>query len=186
MTNETVTDAEIHELLDNSGDLPTFHPILQVWREVLKNARGELTAKVTPSWANKVVSSYQGVTYADMVDYRDSFFTKLIMLLDILEMEIASDEDCLSYITPEEDVLHNSYHYRNLLMQWQLQLLQWELEWETTSPTAAVEIAAISEIHKIIFGPTGITQYLDNIKFEFDEADQAELAEALTQLKEGQ
>lgn len=186
MTNETVSDAEIIELLDRNGEAPTFHPILQVWREVLSNARGELTAKVTPSWANKVVSSYQGVEYANMVDYRDSFFTKLIQLLDILEMEIDSDPDCLSYITPEEDVEHNSHHYRNLLMQWQLALLQWELDWETTSPNAATEIAAISEVHKIFFGPTGITQYLDNIKFEFDEQDQAELAEALQQLKEGQ
>lgn len=179
-----VTDESIQELLDGA-QAPSFHPILQVWREVLAPAKYEMHAKVTPQWATRIVGSYTGLAFSDMETFRDIYFGKIAQLCEVLEAEIATDDECLSYTTPEEDVEHNSEHYRNLLRDWQLAFLEWELDWETTSPEAAIEIAAISEIHKMFFGPTGLTAFLDNIKFEFTEADQAELVSALNGLKEG-
>lgn len=178
--------ADLQQLGITDGDVPTYHPILEVWREVLKPARAEASAKVTPTWANRIVTSYTGITYADMENYRNTYFQMLLKLADILDETIASDEECLNYETPEEDVEHNSTHYRTLLTEWQVQLLRWEMDWECTAEDAAVKIAALSEIHKTVFGPTGITAFLDNIKFQFTEADQAELGAALEAVKEGQ
>jgi hypothetical protein len=183
-----ITDAEIEEFIDHGGeapDGPSFHTILEVWREVLKPAAGQATEPVTPAWANRIIASYQGVTYADMVRYQESYFGKIGELVQLLLDEIASDEECLNHLSPEEDAEHNAHHYKNLLLQWQLAITQWELDWDTLSPDAAIEVAAISEVHKMFFGQTGLTQFLDNIQLEFTEADQAQLAEALQALRDG-
>lgn len=163
----------------------TFHPILMVWREILKPARDELDARITPQWASRIVASYRDVAYADMPMMRDLYYGKIIELLEILDAEIATDDECLKYTSPEEDVEHNSRHYKNLLRDWQMRFLSWEMAWDCTSGVAGVELAAISEVHKAFFGETGVTQYLDNIKFQYTEADQRELADALEVLKEG-
>jgi hypothetical protein len=178
--------ADLEELGVGPGNPEaTFHPILMIWREVLKPARAELTAKITPQWATRVVGAYTEMRYADMPYFRDFYFTKLLQLADILDIEIATDDDCLTYATPEEDAVENATHYKNLLLQWQLAVLQWEMDWETTDEHAAVELAAISEVHKMFFGQTGLTAFLENIGFEFTEGDQQELGEALEEFRGG-
>jgi hypothetical protein len=175
--------SDLEELGVMPGQDATFHPILEVWREVLKPARDELDAKVTPQWANRIVGSYAEMRYADMVQFQRRYYGKIIELLDVLDEEIASDEDCLTYSDPEEDAKENAHHYKNLLLQWQLAILQWELDWDTADALASVEIAAISEVHKMFFGQTGITAFLENIGFEFTEDDQQALGEALAEFK---
>ena len=195
MTEENVTlteqdEADIHRLYNEPDGVepPNFHPVLQVWLEVLKVAESESEIPVSPQWASKMVGSYAGVTFPDCLELHDRFFAKLIQLRDILAREIANDDDCLTYTTPEEDALENALHYKNLLMLWQMAVLQWELDWDCADPMAAVELAAISEVHKIFFGngaQPGMTAYLDNIRFEFNDDDQADLASALEGLKAG-
>lgn len=174
------------EKLLAEGNPPEFHPVLEVWREVLKPATELAKEKVTPQWASKMVATYPRVEFADMELMQHLYFAKIGELAEILDAEIATDKDCLTYRTPEEDVEENSDHYKNLLRDWQLAFLQWEMDWETTSPTAPVELAAISEVHKMFFGQTGLTAYLDNIKFEFTEEDQQSLAQALMDLRDPQ
>lgn len=163
----------------------TYHPILMVWREILKPAAGEAGKKVTPQYASRIVASYQGVTFGDMNEMQARYYAKIIELSNMLDAEIASDDECLLYTSPEEDVEHNSQHYKNLLRDWQVRVMEWELAWDCADPYAGVELAAISEVHKAFFGPTGLTQFLDNIKLEYTEADQAEMAAILEGMKEG-
>lgn len=161
-----------------------FHPILMVWREILKPAHDELGKRITPQWASRIVASYQDVSFTDMLDMRDRYYGKILELLAMVDAEIASDPDCLTYTTPEEDVAENSEHYKNLLRDWQVAFVKWEIEWDCTDPKAGVELAAISEVHKAFFGQSGLTQFLDNIRFIYTEEDQAELAGVLEALKE--
>lgn len=176
-------EKDLQKLLEE-GKAPEFHPVLEVWQEVLRPAADLADEKVTPQWASKMVAMYPRLEFGDMNDMQRRYFTKLEELGQILATEISSDTDCLSWSTPEADATENGKHYRNLLRDWQLQFLQWELDWDTTDPQAAVELAAISEVHKMFFSETGITAYLDNIKFEYTEADQRELAEALAELRD--
>jgi hypothetical protein len=178
--------ADLKELGVTGGDAPTFHTILEVWREVLAPAYDQLSVKVTPQWASKMVQSYPELKFADCTALQESYFGKLIDLLDIIKAEIATDDECLTYSTPEEDVENNSGHYLEVLTQWQLTFLGWELAWSCEDEDAAVELAAISETHKAIFGDLGMTQFLDNIKFEFTDADSAALAEKLQALRNGE
>jgi hypothetical protein len=182
----TDKDQEDLQKLLEEGVEPEFHTVLEVWREVLSNGPELSKEKVTPQWATKIVSGYPGITFADMEDVQARYFGKIAELANVLDLEIKSDKDCLTYSTFEEDRVENSHHYKNLLRDWQLSFLQWELDWSTISHDAAVELAAISEVHKMFFGPTGLTAYLDNIQFEFTEQDQQDLAEALMELRDGQ
>lgn len=168
------------------GEMPSFHTVLEVWREVLKPAAEEGAKKPTPQWCNRMVSTYTGLRFADMYELRDRYFGKIDELLEILKFEISTDPDCLSYATPEEDATENSAHYKNLLLSWQQAVLQWELDWDCTDEGAEVELAAVSEVHKMFFGQTGLTAFLDNIKFEYTEADQQQLAEALQEQQRGE
>ena len=185
-TGEPFTDDEIRDFMERGPEAPSFHPVLEVWREVLRPAATEATTKVTPQWASRIIQSYPQIQFADMNAVRDSYFGKILQLAKVLDLEIEEDDECLGYTTPEEDVEHNAHHYKNLLLNWQLAFLQWELDWDCTDDHAAVELAAISEVHKMFFGQNGITAFLDNIKFEFTESDSAYLAEALQELKDGQ
>lgn len=178
-TQDELDLAKLHALPGGELPEPTWHSVLEVWRESLRPAADEATKPITPKWASKIVSTYQGVGFADMVYFRDQYFAKIQLMLQILLDEIDTDDECLKITSPEEDVAANSQHYRNVIQAWNLELHSWELDWDTTSPHAAVDIAVITEVYHMFFGPMSLTNYLDNIKFEFTEADQEALRQAL-------
>lgn len=187
MTDETPVElteqdtADIHRLYAEPDGVepPQFHTVLEVWREVLKPIESERQANITPQWATRIVQSFADLHYNDMPEFQRRYFDKLTQFQDILLQEIAGDDECLNYDEPAEDVEHNAHHYKNVMMLWQMALLQWELDWDTSDPAAALELAAISEVHKMFFGQTGMTAYLDNIGLQFNDDDQAELLGAL-------
>lgn len=175
----------LHLFGEDDGKPNVFRPILYIWREVLAPAGDELEVKPTPQWCSRIVASYPLISYVDMYTYRDLYYSRIKRLGEILDKEIESDEECLTYTTPAEDVEHNSGHYKSVLTDWQLEFLGWEMDWDCLHADSAIDLATISEIHKMFFGDTGLTAYLENIQFEFTEADQAELAQVLTDRRDG-
>lgn len=173
----------------NEGGQPSFpepevfHPILRIWREVLEPAAEEAKKVVTPQWAARTCAQYMQLTFADMNAFRDRYYDKIEQLRQVLLAEIASDDECLNTTSPEEDKEQNSQHYKALLSDWQKIFLQWELDWRCTDDDAAVELAAVSEVHKMFFSQEGICAYLDNIQLEYTEADQQALAVELEAMK---
>jgi hypothetical protein len=178
----TITDDEIQEFIEGS-EPPKYHTILQVWREVLRPAADEAKKRITPQWANRIVTSYTGVSFGDMADFKDLYFGKIMELDQVLLAEIEADDECLNAATPEEDVEQNTFHYINVLTDWQKTFLSWELDWDCTHPDAALELAAIAEVHKMFFEQTGLVALLDQIKFEFTDADREQLAAELEDLR---
>jgi hypothetical protein len=173
------------EALNAEEDVPPYHTILESWREVLRPAAKEGDKRPTPQWCNKLVASYIGLTYADMYNFRDLFFSRIGKLLEILEGVIDSDDECLHYTSAEEDRAENAKHYKEILKLWQLEILRWELDWDCLNPDAAADLASISEVHKMFFeAGMGLVQWLENIQLNFTEADQTELALALKGLQE--
>lgn len=188
MTEMTQQDLDDLAKLNAPADLaeaPSYHPILQIWRELLQHADAELLKAPTPQWSTRMLARYPGLEYADMIAVRDRYFGLIIDLRKVLDAVISTDADCLTYGSPEEDVEENSALYFQVLLDWQKTFLLEELEWNCTDPDAAARVAALSEVHEMFFGQTGLTQYLDNIRFEFTEADQAVLAEELNELRAG-
>jgi len=183
-----VTDATLPEfdtvqdILDEAEKVQ-FHTILEVWREVLKPAQTERTKPITPQWANRICTTYREINFADMLEFRDRYFDKIAELLGILVAEIESDDECLKFTTPEEDVEFNSHHYLNILINWQKTFLGWELEWDCADPDAGVELGSISEVHRMFFDQNGLVALLDQIKFEFTDDDRDLLAGELESLR---
>ena len=162
-------------------DAPPYHTMLEVWRAVLDPARhGPLrTEPITPQWATSIVATYAGVSFADTVAVRDQIHDMIDRLGAALDEEIASDPECLTRTTPELDATENAHHYRSLLRKWQTEFLIAELAWVPTDPYAAVQLAVLSEVHKMFFGDNSLTAHLETIKFQFTEDDQRELHQAL-------
>lgn len=182
--SEEVVQGEVIDFPSSEAlEKAEYHTILEVWVEVLKHARTEKDAAITPGWANRICTSYQQITFKDVPAFQQQYFGNVIQLFEILEQEIEGDDKCLKRTEAKEDAEENGHHYKNLIMQWQLAILQWELEWDCASESAAVELAAIAEAQKMFFGEVGILGYLDNIGFEFTDADQELLGEALGELQ---
>jgi hypothetical protein len=165
---------------------PKHHTVLETWTAVLAPAKEDSTSKIAPQYATNMVAQYPGVGFAEMPAFRDIYFERILTLEEILRLEVESDPECLQRDSAAEDLKYNADHYKNILMQWQLQFLQWELDWDTTDEMAGVHLGALSEVHKMFFGANGLVAYLTSINFdaEYTEADQAALVEALNELKE--
>lgn len=184
MSEEVQEDELTVEDILSEAEGIAYHTVLELWREVLKPATREASMKITPQWATRICSAYREINYADMINFRDDYFARITNLADILDVEIATDDECLNLNSAEEDVEHNSHHYLNLLVDWQKQFLSWELEWEPTDTYAAIEIASIAEVHRMFFDNTGLTSLLDSINFEVSDADRDMLATALQELRD--
>lgn len=168
-------------------EAPTWHTVLQVWRDVLASGPKERAKSPSPQWVNRIANSFKEMTYAKFNEFATRYFDKLDAITAILLEEIDTDEECLHWDTPELDVEHNSRHYKNLLLRWQEMFMGWEIAWDPSDEHAVEEIAAISESYTMLFGTPnaqGMTAYLDNIKFELTEADQAEIRDNLNNLRE--
>lgn len=156
-----------------------YNPVLRIWKEVLSDDNLDHGARVTIPWSNAVIGKYNGMSFALMPAFVERYIEIMRSLADELREEIASDDDCLDWHTVDEDIEENGGHYRALLTTWQKKILLWETAWDCTHADAAAHVAALGEASAFFFGENGLTGHLSTIGFEFTEADQAALAEAL-------
>jgi len=185
MTDQPMIDQPINDVSPADLDIDApFNPILRVWSEVLKPARDVAGDQITPQWASRITAKYQELTFADMPDFRDRYFAKIAELEGVLHAVIEADEECLNQATPEEDAEYNSDNYITVLTQWQVTVLGWEMDWNCQYPSAAAELAAISEVHTMFFGEVGLTSLLDQINFEFTDMHRDALGLALLNYKQ--
>ena len=179
----TVKDEEDLAKLNDASDVTTYNPILKVWRAILEPAEdGLLNDPITPMWATRITSSYREVNFKDMGEVKERYYNKLVELRNIVDEIIASDDECLNVLSAEEDLEHNAAHYRRALLDWQLAIVKWEVEWDYPDPNAGAEIAAISEVQQMFFGSQqrqGITAYLESINLELTDDDRQSMAEAI-------
>lgn len=187
MTEQDIEDLKAlntEDSLTDLGDGPSFHTVLQVWREVLKPALEERKKKATPQWATRICASYKEIYYADFADFKDRYYDKIEELYQMLLDVIDSDPECLNQETPAEDVEHNTVHYKTLIRDWQLKFLEWELAWSPDIKQPAIELAAIGEVHRMFLGDQGLLPFLESIQFQFTDEDREQLASDLEALRE--
>ncbi len=192
MTDQTVP-LEIIETIEIDENLPpepeapkaSYHTLLEVWRAVLAPARnGMQDQPISPQWATRMVQNYPQIAFHDTPGINTLFFHIVGELAQILDDEIATDDQCLKWSAAEEDVANNSGHYKELLISWQSHMLRRELEWDARDPDAPVMLAALSEVHNMFFGDKGLVGHLDSIKFQYTEADQQVLTNVLAEVRE--
>lgn len=192
-TSQLESQLTVQDILDTpEGDIPSevvaegpYHTILEVWSTIVGAAPSEAEKRITPQWATRMAAKHTGITVQDAGLLQDYYFGYILDLAKILQFEIEQDDECLNMASAQEDVEHNSLHYKNILITWQKQFLQWEIEWTYSDADAAIQVAALSEVHSMFFSPEGVTGLLDQINFEFTDTDrdllQQELQEILDQ-----
>lgn len=173
---------DVSELTEGGHDKAPYRSLLEIWRAVIEPAaHGEMRKDpISPQWATKMVTTYPGIGFADVEGIHHGVFDLAAELGELLDEEIATDDECLKVISAEEDVEQNSGHYRNMLIAWQTHLMLLELSWNPSDPGAAVDLAVMSEVQQMFLGQTGLVAHLDTIGFQYTEEDQAELSQRLT------
>ena len=181
--NETVEPAEDFDVPDDLSGLGEAQPqapyrtLLEVWRAVLEPARtGEMrTEPISPQWATKMVTTYPGIGFGQVEAIHHGVFDLAGTLAELLDDEIATDDEALKKVSAEEDAEENAGHYKYMLAAWQTTLLQEELNWRPSADDAAVQLAILSEVQQMFLGETGLVAHLDSIGFQFTEEDRDEL-----------
>lgn len=177
---ETIEFDDIPDDLSGLGEAQEKAPyrtLLEIWRAVIEPATtGEMrTDPIAPQWAVKMVTMYPGVGFADVEAIHHGVFELAAELAQILDDEIASDDECLKKASAQEDAEENARHYKDLLAKWQIHIMEEELAWRPSHRDAAVTLAILSEVQQMFLGETGLVAHLETIGFQFDDDDKAEL-----------
>lgn len=175
MTNTT-------ETVEDISSLPTeYNTVLRVWQEILSPAGDLVEEPITPKWALYIVNTYPEMTFNKVELFQKTFYGLLEELGGILQEIIDGNKDCLKVADAEEDLEENRQIYLQVIEAWQVALRQRELAWDSNSTTAAEQLAAISEVDRLVFGQEGFINYLDSIKLEVTEAEQQYLTDLLNE-----
>ena len=187
MTDSQPVETIEYDIPDDLSDLGEATPpekyrtLLEIWRAVLEPATsGEMVAEpIAPQWAVKMVTTYPGVGFADVDAIHTGVFEFAAELAQILEDEIASDDECLKKASATEDAEENARHYKDLLAKWQIHIMEEELAWRPAHRDAATTLAILSEVQQMFLGETGLVAHLEQIGFQFDDDDKQELQDHL-------
>lgn len=184
MSDETTIEGELTvEDIIGEAKGAGYHTILEIWQKVIAPGRTERHKPIAPQWSVRIITQYPGIGFTDMPQFRDLYFDKIQELEMILEASIEEDPECLTPTTAEEDVEANGARYIRIITDWQKAALLWELGWDPQMPTAAIEVAAISEVHKMFFAQEGLITLLDQINLEFTDENRQALSDELEEMK---
>ena len=132
-TEPTATESIEFDVPDDVSSLTPEEPgpyrtLLEVWRAVLEPAvANELRHDpISPQWATKMVTTYPGVGFRDVEAIHHGVFDLAAELAELLNEEIATDDECLKKASAEEDAQENAGHYKYMLAAWQVHLVQAE------------------------------------------------------------
>jgi hypothetical protein len=177
-----LTEQDKADLASLTENPPEFHTILEVWQTILDGAEKSSREQVGPGYAARVTAQFPQVQVQQMNTYRDMYFAKIADMKAILDAEIATDKKALSYDNKTDDGVENATHYKNILLQWQQQFVQWEQNFDVEH--AALDLGTMSEVHTFFFSQEGLVSYLGEIDFEYTEDDQLLVQDALREMRE--
>lgn len=183
-TTPELTDedlAAIQASLDEGSNGLT-HSVLAVWRELFSNIPKVSQERVTPGLAMNIVSTWPKISVQETPIYHKLYHVYLAEAAELVEQALPEDEEkqaaALAY-TGEDDARENEAIYLEILLQWQLQLMQWEAKWDATEEYAHIRAAVIADVHKFLLSATGIVEHLSAINFKYTDEAKAEHAKLM-------
>lgn len=182
MTNENIQLSEQDEkdLATMLGEAAAEAPkrtLLATWANLLGNIEASDAARVEPRVALRVISAWPQLTLQEVPEYFRRYHSRLAEMREVLTVEIETAPQALERV--EDDAEENKAHYLNLLAQWQILALSWEMEWDITAEDAHIELASFADAANYVIGDSGIVGHLDAIQFQYTEDDQATVAAAV-------
>ena len=165
-------------LADDSSSQETVREVtvLETWLSVLSNIETVREEKISPSDALRTVALVPGLPIQEVTVVNELFSEMLLHARRIIELEIADDPDALMR-GGSIDAEGNWAHYANIYLQWRTMLVAEEKRWDINGPYPLAHIAAITRAANFLFGQ-GLTSFLDQIGFEFNEEDEVLVSDA--------
>ncbi len=154
---------------------PESHSLLEIWQSILSNIEAMEAERISTQLAFKLVQSYPFLKMQELRQYHWCFYSCLKMYRDILQAEIDSDPECLKHTEAVDDAEQNRHHYLNLLVEWQKLAKLWQDSWDSSADDSHIWFAAYADTQNFIMGEQGIVTLLDQIPFEYSEADATEV-----------
>jgi len=176
MTENTLTEQDIADLESLAAESEN-HTLLEVWREILSNIDEARKEKITPTEAVRIVTAWRHLSVQDVAVYQPLYYDRLDEMRQVLLVEIESDPAALK--NTENDAEDNHHHYLNLLLQWQLLAQSWGADWDVSSPTSHIDLAAFAEAQNFVLGERGLIGQLEAIGFDFTDEESTALAAEL-------
>lgn len=158
-------------------------PLLVIWEDLLSHIDTERHAKITLPIAQKTVSRWPQLSYADMPRYHELYFEYLNQMrqpvLDALSADPESRE-----VPGNEDAETNRKHYLEILFEWNALASLWQFQWETTDPEAAIKIAAMIDANGFFLSQTGLVAHFHEIGLRLTEEEQQAMADRVMAYEE--
>lgn len=172
--NDTTDTIEPDMIEGQVIDLPSvedrdYIPLFVTYEKLLESVHSPSANRVTPQLATRITGQYR-LDYKDLDDYLQLFNSYIIQAIHRLQEVFEGVNDKL-ITSAEEDVAELGDRYTQLISVWQTDAYQRELDWDTLSKNAGIQIAAMSEFHNMFFSDTGALAMLDQIGYELSEDD---------------
>lgn len=177
--------ADLNEL--GETEEPELHTLLEIWSRILENIETESVKRVPPGMANKVVGTWTKLSFQDVPVYFAAYYELVKEMRDILTEEIERNPDCFKNTGEDEDSdgVANRPIYIELLFRWQALVMRWEHDWDASSPSSHIWIAAIADATNFFVGNQGLVSHLDQIQLQFDETDREAMGVRLQAVRDG-
>lgn len=185
LSDQDIADLESLGLTDEQA--ASSRTILEIWQAHLAPADEAMTERITPGYANKIVSTWPKLSYQDTGLYHKLFHDRVIELRSVLDevIEAHREEYPDAFEHVEDDGEYNESAYLEVIYRWQARIQEWEHNWEVTGPISHIEVAVIADVTSFFVGQMGIVQFLDNVGFRFDAELQNHVRQRLTEHLEG-
>ena len=172
--NDTTDTIEPDMIEGQVIDLPSvedrdYIPLFVTYEKLLESVHSPSANRVTPQFATRITGQYR-LDYKDLDDYLQLFNSYIIQAIHRLQEVFEGVNDKL-ITSAEEDVAELGDRYTQLISVWQTDAYQRELDWDTLSKNAGIQIAAMSEFHNMFFSDTGALAMLDQIGYDLSEDD---------------
>lgn len=162
-----VIEGQVIELPSVEGR--DYIPLFVTYEKLLESVHSPSANRVSPQLATRIAGQYR-LDYKDLDDYLQLFNSYIIQAIHRLQEVFEGVNDKL-ITSAEEDVAELGDRYTKLISVWQTDAYQRELDWDTLSKNAGIQIAAMSEFHNMFFSDTGALAMLDQIGYELSEDD---------------
>ena len=178
-TDKLLTEEDIADIDALTREKAPYFTVLKAWQETLAPLEQESAKKPTADWAAVIISKWPFLQFSDLMSVHGHYFRILKDLKNILDAEINSDKDALTYTTIEEDVENNKDHYVSIIKDWQKALIAEQSKWDVSAEDAGPRMAALGEVQQQLLGKNGLVSYLGVIQLPFSDEEQFEMDDEL-------
>lgn len=143
------------------------HSLLRIWSEVLSNVERARDEGVNMSVAGRIVSSWPQISFQETAIYHNMYHEILLELRELLIKTIRDNPGAIDHME-KADMELNHKLYEQLVIDWNILLDEYELEWNAQDEDSHIWYAAIVDARVFLFNREGFAGHLESRGFTLD------------------